>query len=287
MTELPERYSQLREADDVAWTVPPSLAAAASGELRAEPRGALYGETAQAFALDAPMSVAYGMRWNSLDLPGYTVYDARLALSADMEVNDPDEWVAYLGRVLDPASSGDTEAILQVRADLIRACGGELPAGWVAEMHDWLTRTDQDGAHDRLDELAPAITEVDRWLTESGLLSPGSHVATVTGYQAGHAIYMTRLGAKAGYADHAAVTQALLAARDLVATGCASWHEHAVSLVAGAALMARTDHARTRFDAAVSGAATCLIDPDSPWRVLRFPIADITIDDLEEQSWDF
>lgn len=272
MNELLERYVQTRGDDDPPWPVPATLAAAAAGELRAQPGGALYGETAQAFALGASIALTRGACWNALDLPDCSVYDARVILSAELGVNNPGDWVGYLSGVLDPASPGDIEAILQVRADLIRACGGDLPAAWVDGLHDWLHRTEQsDSAHERLAQLAPRITEVDVWLTGAGLQAAGNHVNTVVGYQAAYAVSTICLGAKAGYADHAAVTQSLLAARDLIGTRCASWHEHAVSVVAGATLLANPGEEHRRFESVLSAVATCLIDPESPWRVLRFP----------------
>ncbi|GAB06828.1 DUF1266 domain-containing protein [Gordonia amarae] len=277
--------------DDLLAGAPPdpALAAAAAGTLTVDPRGPLYSAVAQALATDAATAVADGVPWNVIRIPGMSAYEVRVGLSRHLQINSPADWVSYLGTTLDHGGIGDIDTVLRVRAEAARSAGTDLAADeWTGAVRDWLHATNQpDAAYAALDRLAPAIDEVDGWLRETHVLPPGVLLPGIVGHQASYAVTAIRYGAQSGYADHAAVTQGLLAVVDLITGRAASWREYAATVLAGAALTAEPDERRARFAALLPAVATCLTARDSPWRTLRYPLPELTITDFQEDSWDY
>lgn len=253
---------------------PASLYAAATARIVVDPDGPLYDDAAQAFALDAMAAIEAGVPWNSTQIPGWSSYDVRVNLSRN-GINSTDDWVRYLGDCLTPGLLGDVELIVDLRDELMRGQGRAIGLDeWLRELHQFLEFDGQDqAAHDSVDRLCPAVSEVDGWIAEAGILPAGTVLRSIAGAQVARVVTVVRWGTESGYGDPPALRQGLLAARDLAGEHFADWAEFGASVLAITALNAPPQDRRAAWDAGLPAIATLLTAAESPWRNLDFPTA--------------
>ncbi|MFT3901182.1 MAG: DUF1266 domain-containing protein [Gordonia sp. (in: high G+C Gram-positive bacteria)] len=244
------------------------------------------GPAGQALALGAPEALRHRTYWNSPELPD--AVGAPVTIRAEERthieriVGKPIHRQSWLDAADDYLRGRHINATAGERALDIREDVLDDSRDVYLDVDAWLTAvgaagTDKEWADHEIDAVSRAAVkafQIERQLTDDGLLPAGKRVWTYMAYDLAGAVYLVQAGFRLGFADPALAAQILDAARDNAAAIFGDWQQFGISYLAARSCLHGSYPCDDVWRDASSTVRILLDDPSSPWVTLPFPAAE-------------